>query len=165
MRNVVPTEIITLRLPSDLVECIDEWIMRSKYYSNRPDFIISAVRSYMRPLEDWYVVMEEGPEPYSKSHSKEDEDEIKKNFESFISIVEKDKEAYSKIGGKPVTILLRVPVGVGKKWDSLKDILPIKNYQDFIRYSIVPFARANGYYDPMTELKMIEWIRENFETK
>ncbi|MDD3141170.1 MAG: ribbon-helix-helix domain-containing protein [Lachnospiraceae bacterium] len=49
MKNSVETKNLTLRIPSDLADDIDEIILNTEEYTNRPDFIISAIRF----MDEW----------------------------------------------------------------------------------------------------------------
>jgi len=150
MKNAISTEIVTLRLPNALVERIDKIILEEETYSNRPDFIIAAIRSYLNDSIFTYLVEREldmGEPVVSRER-------LEYDLEQRIISITLHEEMYNEIEGKPVQILLRIPIGIRKRWETIKKILPIKNFQDFIRFSIIPFISEDEQLNDQLKMMM-----------
>jgi Arc/MetJ-type ribon-helix-helix transcriptional regulator len=121
---------------------IDELIKETEEYANRPDFVISAIRNYLNAF-NWLT--KESVRERSVTWPDNTADEL-------IRVLEAEKEDmlsalpllikhYDAFKGEPTRIIIRMPVGFRKRWEIIKETeWPIKNYQDFIRISIILYV-------------------------
>jgi len=168
--NVVGVEIVTVRLPSTLVADMDRWIAQSEDFTNRPDFIITALREYtlgldiiynLKSLEELKRLKIEGFEETIDEFGLEFRDLFRDELTTRIEQMKKDKEKYHSFKGEPTRVVMRMPLGLRKRWEKIKSLnVPVKNYQDLIRFSIYPFAERHGYTnagaDPIEILKLLK---------
>lgn len=140
MRNVVDTRNLTLRIPSSLASKIDEEIYQHGLYTNRPDFIISALRFQ----KDWID---------RKKIEEVNIDEISKQLDYYWSL-------YNTFDGDPELILLRIPIYINID-PFLKEIDPrIDNLQEQTRLAIVQYGNY-GY--TKTEIIRCRSLLEDYD--
>jgi len=134
----------TIRIPEELADVIDESIESTNEFSNRPDFVVSAIRYHQQELAG---IIE-------KTWQKVENDEGTKNdllqYDGIMSAIREDLESdYYEYGGKPIMIVLRIPSGLKKRSLELSSI-SVK-YGNFQRFTRVAIAR---YYDYLDETWM-----------
>jgi len=121
----------TIRIPEDLAQSIDKIISKSGNYTNRPDFILSAIRFQLADMID---LMENA---WEHAASVKDNalkvyfyyaimDNLRKNFQ----------DNYSIFDGKPVTISIRTPPGLSAQICMVSSRSLKISELDFIRISI-----------------------------
>ncbi|MDR0508381.1 MAG: ribbon-helix-helix domain-containing protein [Candidatus Methanoplasma sp.] len=138
MKNAVESIRTAVRLPEMLVKKMDEIIEKDGMFSNRPDFIITAVRFNLTNLRHRYLV-------YLDTNLKNFNENI--TAEDFLfSVWDGMKSAYGKWGNPTidlitppmVLIFLRVPCGLFASWESITSCsTTLDNFQEFVRISVV----------------------------
>ena len=130
------TVAITIRIPTNLAEEIDELIEDSGLYVNKPDFIMQAIRYFIFKMEDIaneildFKNVNEGPIGRYTIFK----EEMTANREQFI---DRYKE---KNDGGPRAVLLRMPIGFLQKIDVMNvHILGYSRSQDTIRIAIIDY--------------------------
>ena len=151
MKNAVSTERVTFRLPSDLVALIEKYIEVTEEYANRPDFIITAIRNYLDFLRGFTstedserrkILQKLGDIPKG-TKAEEDKKYKQKMEDNAIALDEINswKKIYSTFTGEQIRVVIRIPIGFRKRWEELKDHVPVGNYHNFIKLSIVKLIK------------------------
>ena len=159
MKNVVKTEVVTIRIPSDLVTQMEKQIEVTEEYANRPDFIITAIRKYIDEYEGFlYLKENEGRKVLEELDGIYDPvkngERCKTKAEKNAGVLESIKtwkKMYSQFEGEPTRIVIRIPIGFRKRWEDIEECnVPITSYLDFIRLSIIALVK-----DPDQEIRVI----------
>ena len=130
------TTSVTIRVPEELVDTIDKWVMPNGSYTSRPDFVVSGIR-YM--VDFIGIVLKEL---------------FRKHGEAGLSLVDLSwiegemkelhdmtQSKYSKYKGKPIAITLRLSPILIDRIDKANSIGPkYENLQDFVRGSIILYS-------------------------
>ncbi|MCL1811181.1 MAG: ribbon-helix-helix domain-containing protein [Methanomassiliicoccaceae archaeon] len=162
MGNKVKTEVVSIQLPSKLVKRIDKQIMVTEEYSNRPDFILTAMRNYFEDFEGFFYL--ENREYFKIIDIQEGtydpvvEEEVckqkaEKNAKALDNISTLRKIYSDFKGGPTVRAVIRIPIGFRNRWDEIKKLdvdIPIDNYLEFIRLSIITLVK-----NPKQEVRVI----------
>jgi len=153
MKNVVKTEVVSIQLPSELVERIEEQIAVTEEYANRPDFIITAIRNYLEEFDGFFYLDRRDRLRAFETHEPVEEETCRRFEEKNARVlhdINKCKNTYNEFKGEPTRVVIRIPIGFRKRWDDIKEFdVPIKNYLDFIRFSIITLVKH-----PKQELKV-----------
>ena len=162
MGNTVKTEVVSIQLPSKLVKRIDKQIAVTEEYTNRPDFMLTAMRNYFEEFEgffylknrEYFKIIEIKDGTYDRATEEETcKQKAEKNARTLSNINTLRKE-YSKFkGGPTVRAVIRIPVGFRKRWDEINGLdvdEPIESYPEFIRLSIIMLVK-----DPKQEVRVI----------
>lgn len=146
---------VTIRIPEELVDAIDNWVMPNGTYTSRPDFVVSGIRymnRYVGMLLDKIVEkqMEAG-------FSQIDLNWLEGEMKEFKDLTQ---TAYDEYEGKPVTITLRLsPILIDRAKD-MNSVGPMyNNFQDFVRNSII-IQLANEAANRILEDFHVEDIRD-----
>ena len=162
MGNKVKTEVVSIQLPSKLVKRIDKHITATEEYTNRPDFILTAMRNYFEEFEGFFYL--ERREIYKILEIQEgtydpvaEEETYKQKAEKNAKVLDDIntlRKKYSDFkGGPTMRAVIRIPIGFRKRWDEIKELdanVPIDGYLEFIRLSIVMLVK-----DRKQEVKVI----------
>jgi len=136
MRNIVPTVNLTLRIPKKMVDVIDNMIMNTREFTNRPDFILCSIRYLFRLVRELYK------RDFGKNNPTYEMDYAK------TGVV---WERYEKYGKDPQLILVRVPEGMIQRWNNMRGLfVDMKTFQDFTRIAIthyIDFMIDQDYID------------------
>ena len=152
MKNTVKTEIVTIRLPNELVAYIEKHIDVTEEYANRPDFVITAIRKYIDDFNGFFYIKGRETRNAIKMLDErsgfptiDDEKMCEKMMEKNANVlheIDTWEGIYSTFGGEPTRIVIRIPIGFRKRWEEIKDFdARIGNYQDFIRLSIIALIK------------------------
>lgn len=164
MKNLIETKNLSLRIPSDMAHEIDVLINFYSAYTNRPDFVLAA----MRFMDEWLfkvfytniqVVVTERKEEFISSKDYESADrEIKEildwlrkghegktewhtnfGFKEYAGAVIKSLwEEYKNYSGSPQLILVRIPGGIEcPEWYAFTDFPT--TIQDYARISLIQY--------------------------
>ena len=145
MSATAKTTVQTIRIPPTMINEIDHIITEKKTFTNKPDFVMSAVRFQINHTRDFVL-------QYMYSGNLLDhiwsDDELRW-MTANASVIKgwDDRSAYrvyvEELGeNESERILIRVPDGIIKEWEQLgKYQSVIKNFQDFVRMSIFHYMR------------------------
>lgn len=150
MKNVVKTEVVSIQLPSELVERIEKQIVVTEEYANRPDFIITAIRNYLEEFDGFFYLkkrefskladMPGGT--YDPTAEEEMCKQIEENNARVLRDISKWKNIYDGFKGGSTRVVIRIPIGFRKRWNDIREFdVPIKNYLEFIRFSIITLVK------------------------
>jgi Predicted transcriptional regulators containing the CopG/Arc/MetJ DNA-binding domain len=135
MRNVVPMITVSIRIPEELVNKIDDAILTNGAFSNRTDLIIYAIR------HEWNKIVIESCHTSADELKSFNEDKVKWIVVDVLSKMNKNYSLeYSRYGGKPKQILLRLPEGmINYMMGSLRGDEKIETAQNLIRLLIAGY--------------------------
>ncbi len=127
------TETISIRLPTEMLEKMDDYIQKLGHFSTRPSYIVNSMENLFRTLVDSRLKIDAEIDEISKITS------IEPNVILHITqtLVDRYMEKYAKFGGEPVQILLRVPSGLIRNIDEYQNVLGFYDKRvDFIRMAV-----------------------------
>jgi metal-responsive CopG/Arc/MetJ family transcriptional regulator len=138
MRNKSDTVTVSVRLPEDLIEKIDESISARNMYWNRADLILYTVREYYGMITT--LVYGNLVEKYEKV--KPSKEELDAEFYVMLEkqlkpIIETGNKIYAKYDGSMKQILIRMPYGLF--WHLNVWFNENIGLQNFIRYVVALF--------------------------
>ena len=161
---------ITIRIPKELVDIIDGHI-DAEIYSNRPDFIVCAIRFFWEATQNhietiWELITKEFTDPGTRLYN--------------YSVLMKDyyktwRLRYEEYEGRMETIIIRLPVGLAGMLKGISDEgLGCKGGQDYARLSIPAYINYitsnfesynNIIADREEELERVKPLSENIPSK
>jgi hypothetical protein len=127
---------MTFRLPQDMIDSVDKIIEKCGFFSNKPDFILWALRDYYAYVMHAISTAQD----VVRKIDRNDPEFAHIDFESvFRHMVFNDLPnpiAYGGKTGKP--ILIRIPVGMEEKIRKINNSLgdPYKTIQDYCRHAL-----------------------------
>jgi len=127
------TETVSIRLPSGMLERIDNYIQAPGHFTTRPAYIVNAMERLFRTLVDSRIKVDAQIDEIGKIAN------IEPNVILNITktVMDRYMDKYAQFEGEPIQVLLRVPVGLLKDIDDYQTVLGFYNKRtDFIRMAI-----------------------------
>lgn len=141
------TRSATIRIPEEMVNKIDEFLMPYGDYKNRPEFMVSAIRTYLRDaLNVAYAAWN------SVKGAESDTDKLYLFRAKMKEWVHDTQTLYEHYRGDQVTIILHVsPVLIEIVEDFMSISMDYGTFQNFTRIAIMMHIDAEERFEQMWE--------------
>lgn len=145
------TETISIRLPSGMIEKIDEFIQESGHFSTRPAYIINSMEVLFRTFVNSRLKIDQQIDELRKIT------DIDPNVILNITktLIDRYMEKYAKFEGKPIQVLIRIPSGLLRDIDDYQTVLGFYTKRsDFIRMAVAnQISLDESFYEKLERVK------------
>ncbi len=125
---------VTMRIPQDLVNRIDDAIDEYGHHSTRPDFIVDGMRTLFSTMMQLRLNI--GKLIMKDENMSEVTSLLMQN--AFKTTLEKMHSEFESYGGNMVQVMVRVPAGLNRDIVTFEDpFKPFRNRMEFMRMSII----------------------------
>lgn len=147
------TEVVSIRLPKDLLTKVDDMVEQLGFSTSRADYVVKSLDSFFRLLVDTKLKIDKQIEQLKELH------EIDPN--TILSITKAAMDIYMKKYGtfteNKQQILLRVPTKMNRAIEEYRTYLGL--YTD--RSEFIRFAVVNQIESDTSLLERMNMVREN----